>query len=612
VTAPARVVFALLVLATFGAFFAVQRLKSTPPAVQTVGVSPFFSPNRDGRFDRARITFSLKHTDDVTVNVVDRRGDQVRRLLEPRPLRARVQLPALRWDGLTDAGARAPDGIYRVRVGLRRQGRSVLLPRSVRLDTLPPRVRVVAVGPTRSTLPAPELLPRPGGGPAVVHFAGPTRRAQAFVFRTDPLRRTPVASLRVHAERHRAEWDGAVRGRRVRPGTYLVAVLARDQAGNIGSSVPEVRPTGRSAVIARGFTAGRVLPGRAGITVRYVAAQPPLAPILTGRLIRVGVDARREPYRWSLRRLGRPRPIRRGRKTAARLSIHAPGEASGLYVLDLRAGTHTAAVPIAVQARRRSRILVVLPAITWQGTNPLDDDGDGLPNMLTTGLPVRRERVLAHSGLPPGISGRIAPLLIHLDRRRLRYDLTTDLALAARGGPPLSRYRGVALAGDERWLPRNLASALRRFVRRGGRVASFGTESLRRSVRLTPRRLASPGPLAASDVFGARLRPLVRRPVTLLVFPGDEIGLFSGAGGLLAGGRGLFEGYRAYEETAAVGSSAELVAAAGPRTGRPVIVAARYGRGLVIRTGLPEFGRRLSRDPESAGLLRRVWTLLGR
>ena len=46
--------------------------------------------------------------------------------------------------------------------------------------------------------------------------------------------------------------------------------------------------------------------------------------------------------------------------------------------------------------------------------------------------------------------------------------------------------------------------------------------------------------------------------------------------------------------------------------GRLVIVAARFGRGLVIRPGLPDFGARLRPDPEIATLMGRTWTLLSR
>src|SRR3712207_8397596 len=50
------------------------------------------------------------------------------------------------WDGRDDAGARVADGTYRVRVIMRRQGRSVLVPRTIRLDTTPPVARVLDVG----------------------------------------------------------------------------------------------------------------------------------------------------------------------------------------------------------------------------------------------------------------------------------------------------------------------------------------------------------------------------------------------------------------------------------------------------------------------------------
>jgi hypothetical protein len=615
VTPIVRAVFALLVCATLGAFFVAQRVKSTPPAVQNVGVYPFFSPNGDGRFDRARITFSLKRSDDVSVTIVDHQGDQVRVLETSRHLSAGALLPALRWDGRRDDGLRAPDGLYRVRVGLRHQGRSVMLPHGIRLDTVPPRLRVVGIGPGQSKVPVPELLPRPSGGPVVARFSGPTRHAEALVYRTSPLRRTPVAHLAVDAKNHLAEWDGTAQGKRVRPGTYLVVVLARDQAGNIGTSVPEVRPGGlRTPLLPARFRWGRVLPGRGGVTVRYLTALPPLVPAVSGALMRVGVDARGETYRWSVRRVGDPRPIRRGTKTKAVMSLHAPGRYSGLYVLDLRAGSHAAAIPFAVQARRRSRVLVVLPAIGWQGTNPVDDDGDGLPNTLDAGLPIRRGRVF--SGMPAGIGEKVAPLLIYLDRHRLRYDVTTDLAVATGAGPALAHHAGVVLAGDERWLPSKAASALRRFVRRGGNLASLGTASLRRTVRVTPKRLIDPRPPSTTDIFGARLRPVVRKPVDLVAFEGDEIGLFAGGGALLRGGTGLFKDYHAYEETAAVGTRAEQVAAAGPATGpaigHRIIVAVRYGKGLVIRTGLPEFPARLAHDADTAGLMRRIWTLLRR
>ena len=88
----ARVVFALLVAATFGAFFVAQRLKSAESVAEYTKVKRFFSPNGDGRRDVARITFKVKEADELTATIVNRDGDRVRRLADgprrpPRPRR---------------------------------------------------------------------------------------------------------------------------------------------------------------------------------------------------------------------------------------------------------------------------------------------------------------------------------------------------------------------------------------------------------------------------------------------------------------------------------------------------------------------------------------------
>ena len=93
-------------------------------------------------------------------------------------------------------------------------------------------------------------------------------------------------------------------GRPVSPGTYLVAIQARDQAGNIGTSPPLDR-RGLPAI-----TYGRPLPGRGGITVRYLGVQPPLGA--GGRRQAGGV--RRRPARRALDVHGAPRRLERGRR----------------------------------------------------------------------------------------------------------------------------------------------------------------------------------------------------------------------------------------------------------------------------------------------------------
>src|SRR5205085_11341239 len=73
---PARIVFGLLVLATFGAFFVTQKLKQAPRVVRTLSMTTLFSPNGDGRREIATIRFRLESRNDVvTVRVQDEDGD---------------------------------------------------------------------------------------------------------------------------------------------------------------------------------------------------------------------------------------------------------------------------------------------------------------------------------------------------------------------------------------------------------------------------------------------------------------------------------------------------------------------------------------------------------
>ena len=85
-----------------------------------------------------------------------------------------------------------------------------------------------------------------------------------------------------------------------------------------------------------------------------------------------------------------------------------------------------------------------------------------------------------------------------LDDAGLRYDLTSDLALARGRGPRLRDYRGIVLAGNPRFLPLPLARDLHSWVKDGGRVLSLGAESLRRYAKLDVNELSAPTAAATS------------------------------------------------------------------------------------------------------------------
>jgi flagellar hook assembly protein FlgD len=591
--------FGLLVVATFAAFFVVQRIKRQPPTVRHAIITPLFSPNGDGRLEHAAASFVLEKRDTVTVRVINEQGDIVRTLVANRRLAAGKRL-TVRWNGRDEHDRRVADGIYRYRVNLQDQGRAVLLPRGVRIDTSRPRPRVQRIGRDNRQL---DILPRSDGKPLTIRFYNPSRSSptEVLIYRTQPDPRLVHAET-VPAGRRTTTWDGKdAAGAGLEPGTYVVALRTRDLAGNVGSTPPRLPPVA-------GY--GQTLPGHGGITIRYLAAQPTLEPTIAGSAAQFGVDARRRTFAWDVRHVGQGAPYREGRpRTGSVVAIDAPdAPQSGLYLFEVHTRNRETSVPFPVQSVKTQKVLVVLPAIAWQGTNPVDDDGDGWPDTLTDGLPVLKERVFP-TGLPADLVQRVAPLLAYLDRNGLKYDLTTDLALADGVGPRLTGHTGVLLAGDETWLPTATQRSLVRFVRAGGKLATFGTDSLRRQVTLTKTQITRPTQPDATDAFGATLRPLAKRPGTTLTIFNDDINLFAGD---VYGGTGVFSGYDSYEETASVGAGAKVVASAVTDDGKKVIVAEQLGQGLVIRFGLPQLPQRLSTPGNETELVRRTWTLLSR
>lgn len=589
----AQLTFALLVCATFAAFFVTQRLKRSPLVVRQRTVTAVFSPNGDGRRDRASIRVEIKHADDVTLSILDAQNRVVRRLALNRqePGRRPIQF---NWNGRDDTHRVVADGTYRVRVSLRHEGRSATLRAPIQVDTTPPRPTVTVTAPAGT---GPALIPAGGTSAVTVRASGPLYARPRFqLYRTD--RGRPQLVLQFYGDRATGtgRWNGRLRGRPAPAGTYLVAVRAIDRVSNLGVSPPlGPAPEGASA-------------GRPGVTVRPLAVEAPLTPVRSGADVRVSVDAGVSGgrYTWRLLRLGTRKPLARGQGSRPLLAIRPPAAGpTGVDVVEVRAGGYRARAPLVVVARKPSRrpVLLVLPAATWQGLNPADDDGDGLPNTLTRGGPAAAARPFAGVGLPPGFARGEAPLLAYLDRAGLRYDVTTDLALAQGQGQGLARHRGVVLGGDERWLPGRLGEALAGYVRQGGRVLSFGTGSLARSVRLDAGRLVHPTALTSVDALGARVEKPAALSAESLTVKMDRLGLFAGTDGRLVG-------FRSAEPIGSLQAGAALLAEAGPEGGRPVIAAYRLGKGLVIRTGLPDWRSHLTDDPAVDAVTNRAWKLL--
>jgi hypothetical protein len=147
------VVFAALVLSCFVALLVTQRLKHTPSLVASFKLTRVIAPFSNGESKEERIAVKLAKADAVTVTIESASGAVVATLV--RDLRVgRYKTLSLRWNGHKGAardygllrrkdgyttllpanrGKVAPAGEYTVRVSLRKEARSVPLPRTFKL-----------------------------------------------------------------------------------------------------------------------------------------------------------------------------------------------------------------------------------------------------------------------------------------------------------------------------------------------------------------------------------------------------------------------------------------------------------------------------------------------
>jgi hypothetical protein len=582
--------FAALVVATVGAFFVTQHLKSSTPLYagfprpKPQWINPRNGRACDGVSHRyTKISFYLLHrADDVDVYIVNSAGAIVRTVASGRHMRIRVRRPdgEFEWDGRTDSGRVAPDGVYHFRVALRQQGRTVQLAQPVIVETVPPHPRVTSV--------TPALIPQ-GTTPVRIRYRGNEHRAGTLlVYRTDVSGTPRVVDSFPTDPRVPATWDGLVAGRPAPAGTYLMGLQVVDRACNVGRFPSSLPP-------APGSTP------HAGVTVRYLAAQPPMAPVAAGSRALVWVDSRQHFYRWTLTRVGARRPVAHGTDRAVALHVRLPrSPGAGLYELSLRSGAHRTTVPLVAHAATPGpHVLVVLPAITWQGLNPVDDNGDGMPDTLTAGGPIRLTRPLAN-GLPAGFEDEAA-LLAYLDHAHLPYDLTTDIGVINGVGPALSGHTGVVLAGAQRWTALAFGAGLRTFVSRGGRLASFGVDTLRSGVRVSGKIASSPSGLASTDLFGVAAASLARSHDLITVIR-DNLHIFATTSG-------AFPGFTTFQPLHAPRPPAS---AAGTSSATTSIIGVPVGRGTLVEVALPGFGTAVTRNVDAQEFLGSLWTFLRR
>lgn len=594
----AAVALAVVIALTTVAFGAAQRLKRAAPIIDPseVHAVELFSPGLSGGTARARFQFKMSKADTIDVTIVTPEGDPVRTIIREREIAQGKRFFGT-WNGARDSGKLAADGDYRVQVAFRDAGRAVLLPGvTLTKDTEPPTPKLLSIGPEKDPAdgkPRPELLPRADGKPIRVRYRVAGRSTGISVFRTDLVRPRRILDEAIGEGEGQWTWDGTVKGRPVPQGTYVVAVHAKDLVGNEGWS------TGNAQQIA---PFGGRLDGRGGVVVRYLAAQSAEAPVKAGTRGGIGVISPGRQYAWSIRRVGERRPRSSGKSRRPYLRPKLPSGPSGLHLVELRTKDRRATATILTQGRTAQPVLVVLPQASLTGSALVDDDGDGAPDTLTRGVTIQTGRVPVDTDLPADLTDHIAPLLLALDRKQRRYDLTTDLALARGNAAALRGHKGIVLAGRFEFVDRGLQRRLLQWVQRGGRLWVSEPASLLRTVSVTATTATSPTQVSPIDPFGFELGPLER--VSRVDQASDRAGLWRGTDG-------RFDGPLTVEPILRSPTDGKKISeGTTPGGGQTVLQAVEVGRGAVVRTGIEGFGARSLRDPDAREFLRRLWIFL--
>ena len=290
-----------LLIATAAAFAVTERLKLTKSPITSTIVSKVFSPTCGCATGKATIKFKLRRGDVIDVTVEGPGGTPERLLAVAERFPAgRV---VFRWNGMTDAGVRAPDGIYRVQIHLVHQHLTILLPNKILIDTVPPEV--LSATPNRLQFSPDD--DRQADSVTVSYSLSEPAHVIAY------LDGTRIVRTRFAREKNTFSWDGVVDKQLLPPGTYTLSVGAVDLAGN-------ATPVARRA---------RIL-----IQIRYIVlASHRITVIAAGRNFDIGVSTDAKHYSWTL-------GARSGVATGPDLMLRAPAK-PGRYQLKVTERGHS-------------------------------------------------------------------------------------------------------------------------------------------------------------------------------------------------------------------------------------------------------------------------------
>ena len=304
---PQLLIVLALLGATAAAFAVTERLKLERSPVTGTRVDRVFSPVCECARDVAVISIVLRRRETVTLDILNRNGRSIRTIVRKR--REPAGRVSYTWDGRDNFERIVPEGVYRPRVQLERNGRTIVLPNPIRVDTTAPVITLVRVFP-RVFSPDSD-----GSRDRVTASYRINERARAVML-VDGRQRVQSKFRRVEGN---LVWFGRVNGSVVRPGMYEIRLRAVDRAGN-----RSVRT--------------RAVPVR----VRFVELSRDQIEVGVGKRFSVRVLTDAPSYRWLF-------AGERGGGRREVLVLRAPEEA-GSYTLYVTVGGRAARSDVVVSA----------------------------------------------------------------------------------------------------------------------------------------------------------------------------------------------------------------------------------------------------------------------
>ena len=195
-----------LLVGSVAAFTRTEKLKLAPAPVVKPEFDRHFSPGCNCRHATSHLSFLLRHRERIDVSVVNADGGHVATLAQGQDAPAgRVGFD---WDGRGEDGRVVPDGVYRLKVRLERDRRTILIPSTIHVDTTSPKARVLGV--------------QSGPGLDVRYTSSETARALLVLDG-----KVVARGAKRRPGKARLVWDGPLP-----PGSPEVTVVLVDPAGN--------------------------------------------------------------------------------------------------------------------------------------------------------------------------------------------------------------------------------------------------------------------------------------------------------------------------------------------------------------------------------------------